>query len=540
MNLTVIILTLILAHSINAEIINVPDDFETIQGAIDEAEERDTILIAPGLYFENIAIDRHRIVIGSLFLTTNDEAYVDSTIIDGNEDGSVVTINIERDERTTIVGITIINGRANNGGGINCEDCGQVTVMKCVITNNYATNAGGGVYSVETHLNSFQSRITNNSSRFGGGIYGGGGDNGFSIGTTLIADNVARADGTGGMYCLPRSDVEMSNCTISNNSSAAPRQSGGGIHLSEESSMVINDMIFWGNSFPQLVFDTDNSDDIHITYCCIEGGKDSLDWEDDEDWDWQWEHNIMANPLFVNPDEGDYHLQAESPCIDTGMPMGLDPDGTTPDMGLFYFHQRDIAVDPPALDFNDVQIGTIDSLSITIQNTGLTILTINSQMIDPIRSSFEIGVGGGEIEIEPEGEHITWIRFSSEDEGSYQATLLIQSDDPDEELVEVVLVGNALGIKNQEDLPKGFTITEIYPNPFNSSTNINYSIPNSQRIRIELYNTSGKLVETLLDGFQTVGHHSAVWDSRDFGSGIYLLQVRTIGETKTAKLVVVK
>jgi|GEM_PF-2781918 hypothetical protein len=61
---------------------------------------------------------------------------------------------------------------------------------------------------------------------------------------------------------------------------------------------------------------------------------------------------LYENPSFVNPDEGDFHLQEDSPCIDTGDPKSLeDPDGTRADMGAFYFDQRirvELTIDMPS------------------------------------------------------------------------------------------------------------------------------------------------------------------------------------------------
>ena len=73
--------------------LNVPSDFATIQFAIDYAWTADTILVQPGTYYENINFSEKDITVASLFLTTQDTSYISNTIIDGNQNGSVVIIN---------------------------------------------------------------------------------------------------------------------------------------------------------------------------------------------------------------------------------------------------------------------------------------------------------------------------------------------------------------------------------------------------------------------------------------------------------------
>src|SRR4030042_5594126 len=90
--LYIIILSLLICLPAQARIINVPDDFETIQAGIDDAEDGDTVLVAPGEYRENIVFTGHGVILGSRILVTGDNAYIDSTIIDGQEEGSVILV----------------------------------------------------------------------------------------------------------------------------------------------------------------------------------------------------------------------------------------------------------------------------------------------------------------------------------------------------------------------------------------------------------------------------------------------------------------
>ena len=82
---------LIFAINLTATIINVPAEQPTIQAGIYIAVESDTILVQPGTYAENINFNGKAVILGSLFLTTQNTSYISQTIIDGNQDGKRVT-----------------------------------------------------------------------------------------------------------------------------------------------------------------------------------------------------------------------------------------------------------------------------------------------------------------------------------------------------------------------------------------------------------------------------------------------------------------
>ena len=99
--------------SASATIINVPDDYPTIQQGIDASTDGDTVLVQPGTYVENVNFNGHNIVLGSLFLTTGDTPCISQTIVDGNDNGSVVTFENGEDTTAMIAGFTISNGGAS-------------------------------------------------------------------------------------------------------------------------------------------------------------------------------------------------------------------------------------------------------------------------------------------------------------------------------------------------------------------------------------------------------------------------------------------
>ncbi len=88
--------------------INVPGDYSTIQAAHDAASSGDTILLQPGTYVEQIEISK-AIVLGSLYLTTGDESYIGSTILDGNNRSYTIAIPSGAEDGATIQGVTIQN-----------------------------------------------------------------------------------------------------------------------------------------------------------------------------------------------------------------------------------------------------------------------------------------------------------------------------------------------------------------------------------------------------------------------------------------------
>ncbi|MDP8202587.1 MAG: hypothetical protein P9M11_10680 [Candidatus Tenebribacter burtonii] len=78
-------------------IINIPADQPTIQAGINAAVNGDIVLVQPGIYVENINYNGKLITVASLFLTIQDTTYISQTVIDGNQNGSVVTFNSDEE-----------------------------------------------------------------------------------------------------------------------------------------------------------------------------------------------------------------------------------------------------------------------------------------------------------------------------------------------------------------------------------------------------------------------------------------------------------
>jgi hypothetical protein len=245
------ILILIFSHcsNLNAHIINVPDDFEAIQGAIDESEDGDTVLVQPGEYVEHINFEGKAITVASLFLTTDDETYIDSTIIDGDRDStSVVVFRNEENENSRLSGFTICNSFTDYGGGVYINNAGPV-IDYLIITDNEAYRNGGGIYCTggATAVLSDLTIHNNRASRGGGGIstYN---ESEVHIERCIISEN----DDGGGLRCIG-SIVFLKDVSIINNI-------GSGIYCSNETVLNFEKGIISGNS-------TDNGGGVLASGC---------------------------------------------------------------------------------------------------------------------------------------------------------------------------------------------------------------------------------------------------------------------------------
>lgn len=106
------IFTLFVSTPIQAKIIHVPADSSTIQGAVNGAENGDTILIAPGVYNENVDLDCKALVLASHYLIDHDTMAIDSTIIDGGGGNALSWEGCDcfpENGRLTVIGFTIRN-----------------------------------------------------------------------------------------------------------------------------------------------------------------------------------------------------------------------------------------------------------------------------------------------------------------------------------------------------------------------------------------------------------------------------------------------
>ncbi len=291
-----------------ATIFHVPGVYPTIQEAVDATANGDTVLIADGTYTgsnnTNIYFGYHEIVVMS-------ENGSENCIVDCEGNTRGFHLDNPNDTTSVIQGIQIINGdNVSEGGGIFLNGASP-TIRDCFISNCTSTVNGGGV-SLVNNSNSdlVECQLIGNSANGGGAIYCSGSD--VNIINNLIVGNSAE---NGGVVVDNLSSVNITNSTIVENTASSL---GGGIYAGDD-YLTIKNCIVW-NNYPQQIYVT--SATTIVTFSNIEEG-------------WEGEGNINTDPFFVDPANGDYHLQSiygsyhggawlpdpnHSPCIDAGDP----------------------------------------------------------------------------------------------------------------------------------------------------------------------------------------------------------------------------
>jgi len=109
--------------------------------------------------------------------------------------------------------------------------------------------------------------------------------------------------------------------------------------------------------------------------------------------------------------------------------------------------------------------------------------------------------------------------------------------DRDVVLVKIDSDGNLDNISTESIL---YNLNQPYPNPFNPTTTISFSVPNYDFVSIKVYDINGGLVSTLVEDHFNQGTHSLTWDGTGFSSGQYLVKMESSSFSKTQIVSLIK
>jgi hypothetical protein len=88
--------------------------------------------------------------------------------------------------------------------------------------------------------------------------------------------------------------------------------------------------------------------------------------------------------------------------------------------------------------------------------------------------------------------------------------------------------------------PHRFALEQNFPNPFDRTTQITYSLPTAERVTLEVFNALGQRVATLVEGLQQPGVHAVEWTPSGLSSGVYHLRLRAGTQVLTKRAALVR
>ena len=276
------------AVPVSATIINVPDDQPTIQAGIDASVDGDTVLVAPGIYDEDVNISSQlALVLASHYLTTGNEEFISTTVIDG---GIRLRSYWEPPaDYYTIVGFTIQNGSYFEHGIYG--GYAEITITDNIFSDNRIDiHVMGGGYTRPVY-------IARNLMRSGGTAL----DLYYIWPPPIIEDNIV----VGHSACLTWYgwDGIFRNNTITDNGGS------GSLFFFDSAfphTFSITNSILWGNDLnghPLIAISREMI--VDVMYSDIQGG-------------WAGEGNIDCDPMFCDPENGNFYLDATSCCVGAG------------------------------------------------------------------------------------------------------------------------------------------------------------------------------------------------------------------------------
>ena len=96
------------------------------------------------------------------------------------------------------------------------------------------------------------------------------------------------------------------------------------------------------------------------------------------------------------------------------------------------------------------------------------------------------------------------------------------------------------GIVENDIYPKTFKLHNPYPNPFNPTTTIRFSVETLQSTSLHIYDITGRLVVTLMNEQLAVGEHKVIWNAQSYSAGIYFVQIKSGRNRQAQKLILLK
>ena len=167
------------------------------------------------------------------------------------------------------------------------------------------------------------------------------------------------------------------------------------------------------------------------------------------------------------------------------------------------------------------------------------------------QADFKAKIWEGGVDDEPEAWLIEAIDPAPRVEGKYTYFGLLNPDPNGKDVMKLDNItmrsvgGTAVEKPQVSEVPAEYILPQNFPNPFNPSTTIDYSLAKAGHVDLTVYNATGQKIATLVDDRQSSGHYSITWNGRDdrgaeMTSGVYFCRMVAGGATKSIKMILMK
>ncbi|MCX6641158.1 MAG: T9SS type A sorting domain-containing protein [bacterium] len=537
-----ILAILMVVATVNSTVRNVPQQYPTIQAGINASSPGDTVLVAPGVYVENVQMLEGISLIGS---------GMDKTIVDGGGVYNVITspygvLNL-------VISDLSVRNSEQSGSAPGCigihlnpnSSSGTKIVRRCHVYNCghgiQIWNDFGGTAFIDQNV------IDNN---LFDGFYP-------YLGTVYLRNNTIVDNGRDGYNDWSGGG----NVIMMNNVFASNARYGILRHPSTPVSISYNDV--WNNaqgnymqgSPPQPFTPAPGTGEISTAPLFTGAPYSGHD------------RYYVTWANFPTPDS------SKSPCIDAGNPamQYYDLDGTRNDIGALGYDQRvhdvEITLAPvgiwtvPSGGGNltyDISVQNHEAVSQTIQ-IWIMITLPNGNLYGPVVGPVQINVPPNASVTRQRTQSVPgsappgtyWYKalvgsYPTHPWDSSMASFIKQAGNDAPSIGDWSSTGESFDASGWEvqpvitSQPHGISLSGAYPNPFNPTTVISYELPAANFVNLSVYNIVGKKVTELVNGMREAGSHSVTFDGSGLAAGVYVYRL-TAGEmTASGKMVLMK
>ncbi|MCF7911375.1 MAG: T9SS type A sorting domain-containing protein [Candidatus Cloacimonetes bacterium] len=582
-----VLFILLISIGLSATILNVPQNYHYISLAIIAATDGDTVLVQPGTYNGIINFDGKAITLASTYIFTNNEADIHHTILGGNySDASLISFINGEGEGSILTGFTITNaGAPAQGGAVFCDGTSPTllnlrfsdnqatsggaiftneanpTIENCEFINNSSTEFGGAIYLEASEMTMNNCRLQNNNSD-GAGTLGRGGAVFVSYSTVDLTncnfyENTANVHAgavylsyasanilkcqfvgntaggnVGAVYSYKSTHLEVINCLFYNNSGTNAGSLRFYTDVAPTDVPIVLNTICYGNTPCEIFFASDNlSHELIIAYSDLQGGEDAIVTNNVAEIVWL-EGNIDADPMYVAPEYDHFFLQPESPCIDAAQAVFEYEGITYIDTDSYLGDNLDMG--PCETDVDNPAILAMFEADIMEGDAPLTVNFTDLSLGEP--TSWEWYSNGDIIPFSQE-QNPQWI---FEEPGTYSIRLVAYNDEQTDWINEIDLIQVNVPSAADEDLPPANIALSVYPNPFNPSTTLDFSLSESENVTLAAYNLKGEKIDLIFNDILPAGNHKLTWEPQSLPSGIYFIRLIHNHQSTTSKAILLK